>query len=63
MISDEDRVEYMDGWFAQRDDLSVDKNPYDKRLQSKSFSLWESGWCARFNAIKHGLDLALDDLL
>lgn len=51
---------YMDGWFAHKKDLGT-VNPYDEKTQSYSHNQWTSGWCDRFSAIKHRLDLSLDD--
>lgn len=52
---------YVDGWHAHRLDLSVDDNPYHVRLQFTSHNRWVSGWCKRFEAVKHGQPLELDD--
>lgn len=53
---EEAAVPFLDGWHAHRLGVDVDENPYDEQRQSKSHSLWTSGWCRRFGAIKHGDD-------
>lgn len=53
---DEHKTEaFRNGWLAhEAADVPVDANPYDKKTQEFSNIQWESGWCARFNALKHG---------
>lgn len=60
MPTEQKSTAFLDGWAAHYSDKDQDQNPYDIDLQSKSHNEWVSGWCARFNAIKHGLDLSLD---
>ena len=57
----DDMDAYKDGWFAHRD--GVQDNPYDESSQKYSHYQWDSGWVARFSAVKHGGDLSLDDSL
>jgi len=51
---------YLDGWLAQKDGYNSG-NPYDETKQPYSYGQWISGWCDRFTAVKHNLDLSLDD--
>ena len=52
----------MNGWLAHKAGRQNNENPYNGHgLQSFSRSQWLDGWCARFAAVKHGLDLSLDD--
>lgn len=57
----EDSAQFQDGWFAHKASVPVDDNPFSERSQPKSYDLWQSGWCERFNAVKHDGDLSLDD--
>jgi len=43
-----------DGWYAHKNGVRVDDNPYCERRQEASNMEWTSGWCARFGALKHG---------
>ncbi|GJD87809.1 hypothetical protein BHAOGJBA_1314 [Methylobacterium hispanicum] len=52
---------YLDGWLAHAQDVGSDDNPHEERRQPRSHAQWTSGWCARFSAVKHGLDLTYDD--
>jgi hypothetical protein len=58
----EKTTEYMDGWAAHKNDCVSGENPYDERKQSYSFGRWLSGWCGRFDAVKHGKSLELDEV-
>ncbi len=55
---------YINGWFSHKNDIANndDENPYFEKSQKYSHMQWLSGWCARFSAVKHGLDLSLDDM-
>lgn len=53
-MNDEATIPYREGWHAHRLGVSSpEKNPYHERKQSVSHSLWQSGWCERFGAVKH----------
>lgn len=54
-------TEYMDGWCAHKEGCISGSNPYDDLTQAFSCRRWLSGWCARFEAIKHGSPLDLDE--
>ena len=51
---------YKDGWYAHLLRVDIEKNPFDYRYQPYSQAEWRRGWCARFDAVKHDLDLSLD---
>lgn len=51
---------YLNGWHAHKAGLVSGDNPYDEAKQFYSDNQWVSGWCARFDAIKHGYSLSLD---
>lgn len=55
------KLAYLDGWFAHKEGLSHNANPYNDCTQSASNNVWVKGWTDRFNAIKHDLDLSTDD--
>lgn len=62
-MSDSPAAPFLDGWHVHKNfGLSETTNPYSETLQPHSFREWESGWSARFNACKHGLDLTYDDI-
>lgn len=48
---------HKDGWQAHSFGKQTNDNPYDKFIQAYSHAEWESGWCARFDALKHGTAL------
>lgn len=50
---------YRDGWLAHKKGVDQGRNPFDEDTQEVSHGLWLSGWCARFNELKHGDDPAL----
>ena len=52
---------YLDGWLAHQPERGQDLQPYNEALQAFSATQWLSGWCDRFSAIKHGLELTHDD--
>lgn len=54
------RAEYINGWFAHKNGVDAEQNPYNEKSQYASNSLWLSGWVDRFAAIKHGRELELD---
>ena len=54
-------IQYLDGWQAHKDGVSVDDNPYSETAQRVSNRLWTSGWCQRFSCIKHGSELEFDE--
>lgn len=61
MSGEEGSLPYLDGWDAHRNGIQdPDSNPYHEKLQPRSHLAWLSGWCARFDAIKHGLPLEYD---
>lgn len=45
---------WRDGWFAHKNGIAVEDNPYDELKQAISHRLWLSGWSARFGEVKHG---------
>lgn len=53
---------YINGWFAHKGERSQEENPYKEKVQEYSHNQWISGWCDRFSAVKHGLDLSLDEM-
>lgn len=52
---------YLNGWHAHGNGIETEANPYNENYQQYSHNQWLSGWCSRFDAIKHGKDLSLDD--
>lgn len=61
IMSSEHSEAYRNGWLAHKNHNGVeDKNPYDSATQRYSTAQWIEGWCARFAAVKHDLDLSLD---
>lgn len=52
---------YMDGWHAQRLGAKRNFNPYNMEKQYCSWGQWDNGWGARYDAVKHGLSLELDE--
>lgn len=56
------RESYLNGWLAHKGDCPQDLNPYNEIQQPYSYANWLSGWCDRFSAVKHGLDLSLDEM-
>lgn len=52
---------YLDGWLAHKNEHSQKTQPYNEATQAFSATQWVSGWCDRFSAIKHGLELTHDD--
>lgn len=56
----EQSIQWAEGWRSHQDGLD-DENPYDRQRQLWSHTQWQSGWCARFTAIKHGFALTYDD--
>lgn len=52
---------YRNGWRAHFNGIVSGENPYNEYTQTCSHSRWLSGWCDRFDAIKHDKDLSLDD--
>lgn len=54
---------YLNGWLAHKNGVenTADDNPYLETLQHYSNNQWLSGWCDRFSAVKHGLDMSLDE--
>lgn len=61
MTSQETTSAFRDGWFAHKGGFATGENPYNETLQWSSHHEWLSGWCARFEAIKHGKDTSLDE--
>lgn len=61
MKPNDNSTAYIDGWLAHKNGCDINVNPYNEVSQEKSHSDWVCGWCARFNAIKHELDMTLDD--
>ncbi len=53
--------EYMDGWHANKNGHVSGDNPYNEDLQPFSYRRWLSGYCGRFDAVKHGHSLELDN--
>ncbi len=51
---------YLNGWHSHEKGLVSSDNPYSEEKQSYSHMQWISGWCGRFEAIKHSKDLSLD---
>lgn len=51
---------YMDGWHSHKGGQEQ-SNPYSEAYQPYSYRQWLAGWCDRFSAIKHELDLSLDE--
>lgn len=54
------REAFLNGWQAHRIGVGSDCNPYHEKTQGWSHNQWIMGWCARFDAIKHGGSRALD---
>ena len=52
---------FIDGWMAHENGVTLEENPYDERLSSRSNEEWSSGWVARFSAIKHDLSMDVED--
>ncbi len=51
---------YLNGWHAHKNGEVSGLNPYLEGIQEYSNNQWISGWCARFEAIKHEKSLELD---
>jgi hypothetical protein len=51
---------YLNGWLAHKYGIEQSPNPYSESQQPYSYRQWLSGWCDRFSAVKHDLDLFLD---
>jgi len=53
---------YLNGWHAHKDGIenTANDNPYLEATQQYSNNQWLSGWCGRFEAIKHDKSLELD---
>lgn len=52
-MNDDASPPFRDGWWAHKEGVDIDKNPYKRRRQSWSHGQWQSGWCRRFEAVKH----------
>ena len=53
-------VPFLDGWFAHRNYPRNSSNPFNPKMEHYSHREWENGWAARFNAVKHELELEYD---
>lgn len=51
---------YLDGWHAHKNGHLAEDNPYAETRQARSYHQWISGWCDRFQAVKHGYALTWD---
>lgn len=56
----EKSTQYMDGWNAHKEGHASKLNPYPETLCAFSHRHWLSGWCDRFDAVKHGHSTDLD---
>jgi len=61
-VADVKSTEYMDGWAAHQNRRVSGENPYNEWTQARSYTRWLSGWCGRFEAVKHGKPLDLDEV-
>ena len=50
IVYKEKMPQYLDGWFAQKDNIPQENNPYDELSAPCSYNLWLSDWCDRFNS-------------
>jgi hypothetical protein len=62
---EEKSAPFLDGWHAHRLEFGPVEaaNPYSEHTQAKSHALWQSGYCRRFGAVKHGEDTSSRDNL
>lgn len=63
-MTDKPSEAYLNGWMAHKNGVKYsNRNPYNEKTQAISYDEWHSGWCDRFNSIKHDRELKYDDIL